>query len=333
MRFRTETQAIRSAIAAAAKVGKTVTLQADDTLTATATAEPTHVTHTIDADIEAPGTVTVEARAIMAALVGSGSASVELKRDRLHVESGIRAAIPIIVGQGMERTPVAPGVNVDGALFADALRRASYCASHDEARPNLRGVLADGDRLIATDGHRLSCVPSPLNVDAEIIIPIESIPTICAALDGPATIGSDNGSITVTCGPVVLRTRAVDGKFPNYRQVIPARREPTTFSRASMLAAVKAVAPFANPKTSVLRLSVSDEKMELYAADPENGEAATQVECVGADSAPIGVNHHYMTEALGAIRCEEVEIEMDGPLSAVVMRDGDAVHVVMPMRI
>ena len=123
--------------------------------------------------------------------------------------------------------------------LAEALRQVVRAASNDDARPLLTGVLVaaegGGPRLVATDSYRLAmrdlAGEGPLAVGAEqILVPARALtelqrlmPAAGSKEDGDATVGFSVSELdaTFTVGGVRLITRLLDGKFPDYRQLIP----------------------------------------------------------------------------------------------------------------
>lgn len=124
-----------------------------------------------------------------------------------------------------------PPTTTDATGFAplnpDTIARAVRCASQDETRYVLQGVFWEGERLIATDGRRLhaetdqAACPHPEGT----IIPIAT----AKLLDTPceARIASNPGTTYIDIRfradglQFSLISKTIEGKFPNYRQVIP----------------------------------------------------------------------------------------------------------------
>ena len=94
---------------------------------------------------------------------------------------------------------------------------------------------------------------------------------------------------------------------------------------------------FASPKTHNVRLSLTDEGLELYASDPDKGEGkkVVPVEYTGPQ-VKAGYNYKYLLDVLGVIDGEDVSIEIIDTLSPTLVRDvtrDEVLFVVMPMRL
>ncbi len=128
-------------------------------------------------------------------------------------------------------------LSVPADAFVDTIARVARAASRDETRPHLTGVLvtAEGDvlRMVATDSYRLSvkeakldqALPSGLeaNVPARTLQELARIATAAEA----ETIGvaALENQVIFSVADVVLSSRLVEGRFPNYQQLLPEAYE------------------------------------------------------------------------------------------------------------
>jgi len=120
--------------------------------------------------------------------------------------------------------------------LAEAVAAVAYAASHDSTRPQLCGVhvSADGQRVqcVATDGHRLAMatVPSGLKIDGCTLS--HSAAAMLGRLDGlRIAVRGDGVSAIAMQGraggvEVEVVARCVDGVYPDFERVIPARDKP-----------------------------------------------------------------------------------------------------------
>jgi len=119
-----------------------------------------------------------------------------------------------------------------------ALKAVSLFAAKKDIRYYLCGVLVESTpletRLIATDGHTLGAHRSEAKDDNvgvfSGIIPLDAVTAILKwkspvrSDDIPVTLtAQDNGEIRADyCGQSII-FRCVDGKFPDYRRVVPSQ--------------------------------------------------------------------------------------------------------------
>ena len=124
-------------------------------------------------------------------------------------------------------------LTVPAGAFVDTIARVARSASRDETRPHLTGVLvtAAGNelRMVATDSYRLSVKETELDVELDGTLEA-NVPARTLAGAGTYRIGADAEEITVAAlenqvvfgvADVVLSSRLVEGRFPNYQQLLP----------------------------------------------------------------------------------------------------------------
>jgi DNA polymerase III subunit beta len=148
-----------------------------------------------------------------------------------------------LVGISPEEYPVFPSptssefMEIETENFIDMIAKTIYSVSTDETRYHLNGVYferplgrsANGYLMVATDGHRLSLVNRlPTGKTAEttegVIIPRKGLAEIYKLLEGATekfNMAIEGSQLVVMIGSTVLMVRLIEGKYPNYRQLIP----------------------------------------------------------------------------------------------------------------
>ncbi len=247
------------------------------------------------------------------------------------------------------------------SLDADALRqmisRVAFAAATDESRPILTGVLAtfEGDRLTmaAADGYRLSVqsmgLSQPATEKIEVIIPARALAEL-------ARISTDQGDeievlITPARNQILFHMRDVDlvsqlieGRFPDYRQIIPsASGTRTVLDVESFLKAARVSHLFARDSANIVRLEMSagDElmpgRLTLAATSNELGDNVGQLDAtVEGEPMEIAFNAKYLIDVLSVLDAAQVAMETSSASSPGVLRvvgDEDFVHVIMPMHL
>lgn len=204
-------------------------------------------------------------------------------------------------------------------------------------------------RTVATDGHRLALgvdqLPQDTGQQRQIIVPRKGIMEILRLLDADDTqvtisITSNHIRISDPASGFIFTCKLVDGRFPDYRRVIPragdkvviAKRDQLkdSFVRASILS---------NEKFRGVRLNVTSGELQITASNPEQEQAEEflSVDYQG-DALEIGFNVGYLLDVLNALKDDDVRILLtDGNSSGLiegVSESGPSFqYVVMPMRI
>ena len=286
-----------------------------------------------------PGAVTFEA--------GEERIEISAARSRFELRS-----FPVVEFPTMNHTNK-PG-HLLGPTLAEALRQVVRAASTDDARPLLTGVLMttedDVVRLVATDSYRLAlrdlrdtkAVPDAqeILVPARDLAELQRLPGLAASgeTDGGVEVTADSHEITFRVGAVEVRTRLLDGSYPDYRQLIP-NQYPNRLhvGKESLLGALRRVRLLVRDNTTPVRLSMRQGGVDLSVVSQEVGEASETVDgdFTGEDLV-IAFNPSYLIDGVEAVADDEVIIETADPSRPATVRAAerdDYRYLLMPVRV
>ncbi len=340
-------------------------LEAEDgRLTLHATDLDISVSTSCECEVLEPGKVTLQAKSLFDIVKNLESETLELETEENHwanLSSGSVSAR--IVGTHADEFPNILDTSdvelfpIDPSRLLDMVDKTIFSISTDDSRANLTGAyfkVTDEDNLlmVSTDGHRLSKIethPEDFDTDADIpealtdgiIIPRKGLSELKRTIDAKneeLSFGLIENNIVFHSGPMSLSVRLIDGTFPDFTQVLPKESDHRAMVEKGVLQqALKFVSLFASSKTNNVRLTLGDGELELYASDPDRGEAKKSVPCE-YDGQPVkaGFNFRYLKDVLSAIDGDAVSIEIIDTLSPTLVRDPDRdemLFVVMPMRL
>ena len=232
-----------------------------------------------------------------------------------------------------------------------AVEQTQMAASTDEARPVLTGVLVQVQggslTLAATDGHRLAvrklAAAGSTDLEASLIVPARALAELSRVLKGEpgkveVIVSKARNQVFLRAGSSELTSRLIDGKYPNYSQVIPSKSSTTVrVSTAELTQTVRAVSLFARDSANVIRLKAGAGALTLSAMTNEVGDSKAEMTAnIDGTDIQIAFNARYVLDALGVIGEDEVELLFDGPLSPGLMRPPGKDHylyVIMPVRV
>ena len=242
------------------------------------------------------------------------------------------------------------------AQLAGLIERTSFAISTEETRYYLNGIychVTDGVlRAVATDGHRLARaeVDAPDGTEGMpgIIVPRKTVSEVQKLLSG-AQPGEDgeqasvrvelsDAKIRFSLGGTVLTSKLIDGTFPDYQRVIPAKNEKAlTLDRQTFAGAVDRVATVSSERGRAVKLAVKEGQLVLTVNNPDSGSAEEEL-AVGYEDDPIeiGFNAKYLLDIASQITGEEAVFMLNDAASPTLIRDkGDesALYVLMPMRV
>jgi DNA polymerase-3 subunit beta len=313
-------------------------------------------TSTVGAGGDGDGAVTVGARKlqeILRSLPEKTEVSLVLEDKRLQVRAGkSKFSLQTLPADDFPRMTIADGETREFQLsqkaFRQLLGKTQYSMAAQDVRYYLNGLmlLVEGKELraVATDGHRLAYASVEIEADLprqELILPRKTVLELNRLLvdsEDALKITLTTNQIRFAFGSVVLVSKLIDGKFPDYERVVPATlRNHMTVGRQALMQAMTRAAILTNEKFRGVRVVLSENSLKLIAANAEQEEAQDEIE-VNYQGEPIdvGFNVGYLLDVLNNISVEEVQWSFnDANSSALISIPGNDrfKYVVMPMRI
>jgi len=206
-------------------------------------------------------------------------------------------------------------------------------------------VLDGGEiKVVATDGHRLSYAARPLGQQQEkreVILPRKAVLELAKLLDETdeaVEIDIFASQVRFAFGSVVLTSKVIDGKFPDYTRVIPTGyQKGFSINRVQLLQALQRAAILSNEKFRGVRWMMTANSLRISCTNNEQEEAQEELEITyGGEALDIGFNITYLLDVLNNVHADEVECALgDANSSMLIMvpENREFRYVVMPMRI
>jgi len=245
--------------------------------------------------------------------------------------------------------PPDDSLKVPAGAFVETVGRVARSASRDETRPHLTGVLVTVDgsqlRMVATDSYRLSVkettLDEALNGSLEANVPartLQELARVAAAADvEEIRVAARENQVVFGVGDTVLSSRLVEGRFPNYQQLLPESYEhELRIERAEILEVVRRMSLLAQ-KNAPLRLAFSEGALEVSAQTPDVGEASESLPVpFKGEPFEIGFNPEFFRDGLESAESEELVLKLISPLRPGLIQSGDEggfLYLVMPIRL
>lgn len=310
------------------------------------------ITQYIGAKVTQDGAITVPARLMQDFVSSLPGGVIDLKLDehKLHIATDQYQSV--INGVSAEEFPVMPAIGdgkvwtIPAGVLKKSLQQVVIAASGDEARPVLTGVYLHTTEgvlyMAATDSYRLA-ERELLSTQEEIslLVPVSAMQDllrIVSDAEEDVTVTSDDQQVLCKVGDVELVARLIEGKYPDYRKLIPASFSTTAvLKRADLMNAAKVSSLFARESAGSITLHVDETTQELSirSVASQLGENTAKATAKVTGSGAITLNSRYLLDALHALGGEDVEFCFNGKLEAVVLRDpgaADYVHIIMPLK-
>lgn len=310
------------------------------------------ITHYIGAKVSEEGAITVPARLMQDFVSSLPAGVIDLKLDDYKLNIATDQYQSVINGVSAEEFPVMPAITkgktwtVSAPELKKSLQQVVIAASGDEARPVLTGVYlhtSDGKLyMAATDSYRLAEKElSKLKDEVNLLVPVtamQDLLRIVNDVEEDVEVTSDEQQVLFRVGDVELVARLIEGKYPDYRKLIPQKFDTTAvLKRADLLNAAKVSSLFARESAGSITLNVDEATQELsirsVASQLGENTATAAAKVTGGGS--ITLNSRYLLDALHALSGEEVNFCFNGKLEPSVLKDPgstDYVHIIMPLK-
>ena len=233
-------------------------------------------------------------------------------------------------------------------LFSSMARKVSRVVSRDESRPILTGVLVAFEdskfKMVATDSYRLALAEAPIETAADdfsaviagsFINDLASLPKT----GGDIVIAVDDSQIIASYNNIVFVNPRIEGKYPNYKQLLPSTCETRCIiDRAALLSGVKRASLLDHAASQVrFDVNAASQTIQLSAVTQDIGsiQEMMKAEVEGADI-EIGFNSNFVMEGLSVMDSEQVSFEMVSATKPGVFKgypDEGYLYLVMPVRI
>lgn len=308
---------------------------------------------TVEAEIEAEGSITIPARKLLeiARELPDGQVEVTVaKNNAVNIKSG--KSFFKLMGLSKEDYPKLPefsldkAVEVDQATLKEGFSLTSFAISYDETRYVLNGVLfslSEGNmRFVATDGRRLAFIhkkdPENKSQKLEMIVPAKTVGELQKILswEGKVKVIQTQNQVIFHLGDIYLVSRLIEGNFPNYEQVIPKQEKTfTNANREALLQAVKRTSVLTSLESPAVKLDFVKGKILISSRSPNLGEAKEELMAdVNGEEVAVGFNPNYLIDVLKNLDVDEISISLSDPDKPGLLKAKDGyLYVIMPMQI
>lgn len=306
-------------------------------------------------EVGVEGEVTVPGKKLMdicRSLPDGAQLEVSLEDQRVYVRSGrsrfTLSTLPATEFPNVESVGEEKTFAVNQQILRRAIDRSSFAMAQQDVRYYLNGMLfevgAESLRTVATDGHRLATCKVEISGPDEfrqIILPRKGVLELVKLLtdaEVSITLAFSNNHLRAHTENFTFTSKLVDGKFPDYTRVIPKNGSNIMIANRQELRQVFArTAILSNEKYRGVRLLFSQDLLQVFANNPEQEEAeeSVAVNYAGA-SLEMGFNVSYLQDVMSVIPGENVKMTLSDANSSALLEEpegGDAIYVVMPMRL
>jgi DNA polymerase-3 subunit beta len=318
------------------------------------------------AEVKEQGALAVNGKKLTSIIRELPDSDVSLSTDehnRMTIQSTSPAIKARFVVAGLQREdfpdiktePEGEYIQLKAEEFKNMIKKVVFSISTDENKYSLTGVFFEKDdngiNMVATDGKRLSLISKTieeLEIAREAIhIPHDGIiiPKIVLSEiirysfeSNKIYMGFSKNQIFFSYDNIHLTSNLIEGKFPEYKKIIPDERGTFFLSEKTLLfSAIRRVSVLVDESYNQIKLSILKNKLLISSKNPSMGGAVEEipVEYDGEDI-DIAVNYLYLIDCLKEISSDTVKIDFENAERVVTVRGKDEtnyVNLIMPMKI
>ncbi|MCK4524925.1 MAG: DNA polymerase III subunit beta [Candidatus Andersenbacteria bacterium] len=326
------------------------------------------VNYLIGGKVEEDGEITVPTKlfANFVSNLPSGNVEIKLRDDILNIKcNGYKTNIK---GLDAKEYPLAPKIEVDpifkikSADFKKALTQISPAISSSESRIEITGVFMNLSEisknkviLVATDSYRLA----EKNIDLEknninkefkdilgninsVIIPKDTVQELMRSLDENEEmleITISENQILFNFGSASIISRLIEGKYPDYKQIIPEKFElQVIINKNEIIKGIRVASLFSNVSNNSieLKLLAGSKNIEISSETSDLGNNNTKIPAENINkSLNILYNHKFLMDGFNSLEGDEVFLQLNNETLPTVLTsavDKGFIYVIMPTR-
>ncbi len=310
------------------------------------------ITQYVGAKISSEGSITVPARLMQDFISSLPGGVIELSLDELRLHISADQYDSVINGIVADEFPVMPTITggtswtVAAPQLKKALQQVVFAASNDESRPVLTGVLVhtvDGKLyMAATDSYRLAEKElGPNKTAVSLLVPATAMQDLLRILgdaEDEVKVTHDDQQVRFQVGDVELVARLLEGKYPDYRKLIPQSFSVTaTVKRSDFINVTKVSSLFARESAGSVTVEIDADsgKLSIRSIASQLGENTATATGTMIGNGGITLNSRYLLDALQALTADEVVFGFNGKLEATLLKDAGGAtysHIIMPLK-
>ena len=240
-------------------------------------------------------------------------------------------------------------INISSVNLNMLITKTSFAMGNQDWRHYLNGLFVSIDdkniTTVATDAHRLALASTTLNEASSEstsgIVPRKSINEI-------GKIAGDNSdnvivkisqtSVSVESSGTVFVSKLIEGKFPDYEQVIPSGESSVLeIDKKLFSESLSRVSVLSSEKYKGVRILTNENSLHISANNPEKEKGEENLNCkYKGENVDIAFNVNYLQEILSTIDSEIIEVNFFGSDKSCLITDPNnesLKYVVMPLLI
>ena len=245
-----------------------------------------------------------------------------------------------------------PEILLSNNKFLKLLNKTKIAISNDDTRHYLNGIYLHITKAyernfltgVATDSHRLSSSSIEIdNIDnfSSLILPRKTVYQLCSLLIEETEklyMQTSENKIKFTIGNIKLISKVIDGKFPDYKKVVPSNNDKSlVVSSKDFVDSIERVMSVSLDRKEGVKLAVKKDNVQLSVNSANSGDGNEVIKAnFNSDSINISFNSKYLIDIASEIEDKNLKMNLKDSVSPVLIEDvsdKNSYYVIMPMKI
>ena len=243
-------------------------------------------------------------------------------------------------------------IKLNNSRFLKLLNKTRISISNDDTRHYLNGVFlhlsqSDGRNFltgVATDSHRLSS--SSIEIQdiknfSSLILPRKTVYQLASLLSESSEeliMETSENKVKFSLGKIKLISKVIDGKFPDYKKVVPTKNDKTLMVSANeFIKSIERVASVSLDGKEGVKLVVNKDNIQLSVNSANSGEGNEKISAeFNSESLNISFNSKYLIDIASEVENKNLKMNLKDSVSPVLVEDisdKNSFYVIMPMKI
>ena len=174
-----------------------------------------------------------------------------------------------------------------------------------------------------------------------LILPRKTVFQLCSLLaenTDPLIIQTSENKIKFTLGNIKLISKVIDGKFPDYKKVVPISNDKTLIvSSKDFINSIERVASVSLDRKEGVKLLIDKDNVQLSVNSANSGDGNEKIKAdFGSEPINISFNSKYLIDIASEIEDKNLKMNLKDAVSPVLIEDvsdKNSYYVIMPMKI
>ena len=243
-------------------------------------------------------------------------------------------------------------ISLNNKKFLKLLNKTKIAISNDDTRHYLNGIFlhiteSNGRNFltgVSTDSHRLSSSSleiEEMNDFTSLILPRKTVFQLCSLLtesNEKLSMQTSENKIKFSLGNIKLISKVIDGKFPDYKKVVPTGNDKTlVLSSKDFINSVERVTTVSIDRKEGVKLAISKDNVQLSVNSANSGEGNEIIKAnFNSGNLNISFNSKYLIDIASEIEDKDLKMNLKDSASPVLIEDAsdkNSYYVIMPMKI